>query len=381
MESDLVPAPSTATDVFEYDGLLWKRLPGGTSTFEEFVAAGAQWMELFHETQWNPWRKEELQAESDQARAVRAEWTRAEPGHRMMTEEEVSAWMAEMDREYKARHAADEGRWKRDRKRYSKDREQARYALLEREASRAHLNHQIQGLRSGQIFPGMSPDVRAKRIAELETDLARNEAGIAALADTVGDLETVVDAHGQLPRDRRPLNLVGYDCRRRFRVEELQASISGQHLKIAGENDRTKKSSLRATVAGMERELAALLAVPRLIPEDMCADCDTPMVQHLSAGSDARGCPYWPVRAARMKQAWENVRRILEETKPAEPAPQKPEPLATLPGNLGIGEVIERLKELQAKHPDAVVKRGRANRWELWPAERQQARIADQMSS
>ena len=78
-----------------------------------------------------------------------------------------------------------------------------------------------------------------------------------------------------------------------------------------------------------------------------------------------------------MKQAWENVRYILDRVKPTEPTPPKPEPLATLPGNLGIGEVIERLKELQVKHPDAVVKRGRANRWELWPAEKQQGGSAE----
>lgn len=131
----------------------------------------------------------------------------------------------------------------------------------------------------------------------------------------------------------------------------------------------------------MEHELTVLLAVPRLTPEDMCADCDTPMAQHLASGNDARGCPHWPLRAARMQEAWERVRRILEQTRPAEPVPLKPEPLATLPGNLGIGEVIERLKQLQAKHPDAVVKRGRANRWELWPAEKQQGGSADHTSS
>lgn len=367
--------------VFEHEGVLWRRLPGYTSTFEAFVEAGVQWMEIFHETQWNPWRKEELQVASELARALREEWTRAEPGHQMMTEEEFAAWMADLDRERDARRAAEDARWERDKVHYSEDREHARYALLEREANRARLEDEIEGLRSGELFPGMPPDARAKRIAGLEADRDHNEAEISKLAKTVGDPEAVVDVHGRLPRDRRPLTLVGYDCHRRFRVDELQTSIAAQRESLSTEKDRTKKSSLRARVAGMERELTALLAVPRLTPEDMCADRDTPMTQHLASGSDARGCPHWPLRAARMKQAREDVRRILEETRPAGPLPPKPEPLATVPGNLGIGEVIERLKALQAKHPDAVIKRGRANRWELCRAEKQQGGSAHQTSS
>ncbi len=378
---EMEPAITDDTQqTFEHEGLLWKRLPGGTSTFEEFVAAGVQWMEIFHETQWNPWRKEELQPTSERARAVREEWTRAEPGHRMMTAEEFAAWTTEMDHERDARRAADEARWERDKVHYSEQREHARYALLEREATRVRLMGEIQGLRSGAVFPGMPSNARAKRIAGLESERDHNEAEISKLAETVGDPETVVDVHGRLPRDRRPLTLVGYDCDRRFRVEDLQTSIAAQQEALATEKDRTTKSSLRARVAGMERELTALLAMPRLTPDDMCADCDTPMAQHLAQGGEARGCPYWPVRAARMEQAWENVRRILENAKTTQPALPKPEPLATLPGSLGIGEVIERLKELQAKHPDAVVKRGRANRWELWPAERGQGRATEQPS-
>lgn len=49
------------------------------------------------------------------------------------------------------------------------------------------------------------------------------------------------------------------------------------------------------------------------------------------------------------------------------PEPAKPRPLATIPGNISISEVIARLSTLQEEHPNAVVLRGRANRWELWP--------------
>ena len=58
-----------------------------------------------------------------------------------------------------------------------------------------------------------------------------------------------------------------------------------------------------------------------------------------------------------------------ERSTPTEVEPPKPQPLAVIPSGLAIAEVIERLKVLQAEYPDAVVKRGRANRWELWPAD------------
>lgn len=59
-----------------------------------------------------------------------------------------------------------------------------------------------------------------------------------------------------------------------------------------------------------------------------------------------------------------------ERAKPsqaADPA-SKPEPIAVVASGLPLAEVISRLTELQAQYPDAVVKRGRANRWEIWPA-------------
>ena len=38
-----------------------------------------------------------------------------------------------------------------------------------------------------------------------------------------------------------------------------------------------------------------------------------------------------------------------------------------IPSRLPIAEVMARLAEVQAEHPDAEVRRGSANRWEIWP--------------
>jgi hypothetical protein len=54
------------------------------------------------------------------------------------------------------------------------------------------------------------------------------------------------------------------------------------------------------------------------------------------------------------------------EVEPPTPPKPKPQPLAVIPSGLGIAEVVATLSELQAQYPDAEVRRGRANRWELW---------------
>ena len=59
--------------------------------------------------------------------------------------------------------------------------------------------------------------------------------------------------------------------------------------------------------------------------------------------------------------------KMVERSKPTLPPQPKPEPLAVVPSGLPIADVMQRLVEIQKQHPDAVVKRGRADRWEVWP--------------
>lgn len=316
------------------------------------------------------WREEELEPDCNQARRVMGEWTRAEPDHRMMTEEEVQAWLADMRRASAESLAADEARWARDKERYDADREQARWALLEREAMRARLTPYLEAHRSGTKFPGMQPNLRAKAVAKLEFDHEQNDNEIEKLVRVVGDPEQVVDADGRLPGDRRPLHRVGYSVHRRFKVEELRAAIVVQREKVTATVGRKAKSALEPSLRTRELELTALLAVPRLAPEDMCSECETPLYEHLSGDDDEHtACPRWPMRKARMERAFDNLRFVLDRMQPPEPEPPKPQPVATLPGNLPIADVITRLSELQQEHPAAIVKKGRANQWELWPGE------------
>lgn len=366
---------STTTEqdaqVYEHDGLLWKPVPGSTSTFDDFLHAQSRWMEIFHETRWNPWREDELSDEKERAHHVMCEWTRAEPDFRQMTDREVSAMMSAMKRKHRAEYKADQARWERDKRRYDPAREAARFALLERESIRARQDHELAAYRSGERFPDMAADRRAQEVTNLEAKIQANDAEIERLGRVVGDREDVVDEGGMLPRDRRIGNLVMYDIRRRSQVEELQKSTAKLREQMRSTKDRAEKNKLTAHLHSEDHQLQVLLNVPILAVEDMCADCYTPQFQHASGGDlyESRPCPRWPLYAARMGQVWQLLRSAHERTKPAEPEPPKPQPLATLPGNLPIADVIERLSALRDAHPDAIVKRGRANRWELWPKE------------
>lgn len=283
----------------------------------------------------------------------------------------MGARMAAITRKSNTESKAREERWERDKDRYAPEREKARWALLEREAHQPRKLEELDQLRAGARFPGMPAEKRAHEVAELETSLQKNAAEIARLSVIVGDPEDVVDEYGHLPRDRRTWNVVEYRYRRIKHVGELRQSIAAQQEKVAATRDRSEKSTLKLHLSFDERRLGALLAVPRLQVEQMCADCYTPTFQHTSGGDvyESRPCPPWPMHAARMERVWEILRSASERRQEQTPEPPKPQPLATLPGNLAIGEIIERLKELQEKYPDAVVKRGRSNRWELWPAE------------
>jgi hypothetical protein len=353
---------------FEHEGALWKPLPGCTSTFDDLLCAQRRFSEIFDETLWNPWRESELESESDHARHVMGEWTRAEPGHRPMTKRRVAAMSAAITRKVRAERAADEARWERDKARYDAERERARFALLEQEAIHIRNQRDLAEHRAGTMYPAMPADRRDKAIADLEAKISATEREILRVAAVVGDPEDVVDIDGKLPRDRRKWNLIWYGIRRRQRVEDLQKSIRELREAVAASKDRQEKSTLKSRLSEQDRQLHLLLAVPILSAADMCADCATPNHQHgYGEIHEMWPCRQWPMHAEQMARVWEILRSASTQSKPAETPLPKPQPLATLPGSLPIGEVIERLSALQAEHPDAVVKRGRANRWELWP--------------
>jgi hypothetical protein len=185
--------------VFGHDGMLWKPLPGCVSTFDELLHSQRRWMQIFNETDWDPWRAAELAPECKHAEHVMGEWTRAEPGHRPMTKRRIGAINAAITRKVRAERAADEARWERDRSRYDLERERARLALLERDSIHRSHERELAEHRSRTIYPAMPAARRAEAIAELEAKVEKDEQEIARLATVVGDREDVVDHDGKLP--------------------------------------------------------------------------------------------------------------------------------------------------------------------------------------
>ncbi len=134
---------------------------------------------------------------------------------------------------------------------------------------------------------------------------------------------------------------------------------------MKSEHDRTARAELRTKLNDATRRLDKLLAIPPLTANDMCSECPTPANLHgwvMPAG--AGPCPAWPRAAARVRE----VLMMLQRVAPT-PEPQRlPEvkPLAVIQSGLPIAEVLARLAEIHATYPDAEVRRGKADRWEIW---------------
>jgi hypothetical protein len=147
--------------------------------------------------------------------------------------------------------------------------------------------------------------------------------------------------------------------------------LSQMQPSIPESKDRTERSRLRSELQSAQASLETLLAVPPLAKDDMCSECTRPASHHGWVSPPYEGpCPAWPAWAERLRQVRELLFAATEHTKvKEEPDPPKSRPIAILPSGLPIAEVITRLSELKNEHPDAVVKRGRANKWEIWPAD------------
>lgn len=98
-------------------------------------------------------------------------------------------------------------------------------------------------------------------------------------------------------------------------------------------------------------------------------------------GIDLESYRYWKAVVARMppmtQEEIEAVARILNRIDErrrlcgtdanSSPAPPAPQPIAVIPSGLPIADIMKRLAEIQAENPNAEVRRGSRNTWEIWP--------------
>lgn len=352
-------------NVFEHNGMLWKPKRGCTTTADEFIAAQAVFSEIIHDGRWNPWVRDDRQAEYDHAIEVMDQWRRAEPGHRMLTTRQLEARWAKQDRE-RDRALAELKKTRESRKtKFNEERATARVALIEQRSRLDYEESVLSGYRDGSRFPGMDSSRRQEKLEELKQFVTLRRSEIERLTPIVGNPETVIDENGWLPHERRGAMFFHYRFDREQKVKRLRTEIPELEAAV-DRKDRVKLDMKR-------RELNELLAVPPLTPDDMCSDCPTPVADHGWTTPPYWGpCPAWPGWRARLQKAWTILEGGTREAEAAEkqpPAPPKPQPLATIPSGLPIAEITARLQDLQTQFPDAEVRRGRANRWELWPRE------------
>lgn len=354
---------TTSEGVIEVDGMLWKPKRGASAKVDEFVTARTAFHEISRSSRWNPWVREDRAAEYDQAIAVMDQWRRAEPGHRMLTTKQIEARWARQDREHgQARQRREQEREAR-KARYDEGRAEARLALLEQTSLIPHEQSELGQYRDGTLFPTMDDERRREKITELERSIAARRTEVDRLTAIVGDPETVVDQNGWLPPERREAMLLHYRCEREGKFRRLREALPEMESTIE-RKDRWKVDMLR-------RDLDKLLAVPPLTADDMCSDCPVPLSEH-GWRTMSGPCVAWPGPHARLQQARQILAagmRDAEAAKEQGSRPPKPEPLAVIKSGMPIAEIMTRLAELQAQFPDAEVRRGRANRWELWPKE------------
>jgi hypothetical protein len=248
----------------------------------------------------------------------------------------------------------------------------ARLALLEQRAVLARDSEERDAIAAGEMYPLMPEEDRQLRLAELDAKIGRTSAVVGELSQQAGDMETVADEHGWLPSERRETALTLFAARRVTEVRELRERVTARRAELEEAKGRSERAPLREELRKDSRRLEFLEAIPPLTASDMCSECVTPADWHgfrfeLSDACPERGpCQAWPLWQQRVHQAREILlsSAAKKATPPAEP---KPQPLAVIPGDLQIEEVITRLSAMQAGHPGAIVRRGNRNEWEVWP--------------
>jgi hypothetical protein len=181
---------------------------------------------------WNPCNLEDRAAEHDAALSVCDQWTRAEPGFRSKTTEEVEAeqeaWLAGLDARVAAEVTWAEGERAERATGYEPRREAVRLAYLEERGLLADKIRERDEIVSGQLFLYMEDKRKQAHLAGLDRAITRSAQAADQLAKAVGDPETVVDRDGWLPAERRELSLARFRAGRITEVRELRTRVQAR---------------------------------------------------------------------------------------------------------------------------------------------------------
>ncbi|GAA4561022.1 hypothetical protein [Pseudonocardia xishanensis] len=360
----------TQEQVTAPNGVAWTRAPGGTTSGHQLLEALNGISGIYGDVprRWNWWEEGRQRREHDRHMAVLEEWDNgAEELPPDESEARMKAWSDDFDKRYeeerrrRAQLAADT---------YDEERASQRLQYLRDTADAAFFGHVLR-----KPANAAQRDGAARREAEAR-------ASAAELLHTIGDPEQVIDKRGYLPSERRATNL-------------------GAHT------DYWRHRLLREWSTKDRRQFNALLKMPPPSPDDMCSECEAPAEWHEydisvrlfhpppAPGSQAEKIaqlmPGWWERcpactAYRIGHVWGGSHALpdfdggqwvamlppllrtlftSEPPKARKKRAPKPKPLATIPPG-PIDEVMARLAEAKAAHPDAEVRTGAGGVLELW---------------
>ena len=287
-----------------------------------------------------------------------------------MSLKQWEAQEARRERKREQQRAKDEARRERDKSRYDEERSTARLRLIELQSSLDHGLTELAGFRDGTKFPAMDPKRRSsedrgtgvRRLSgsERRSTASRRSSAIprTSLMSTAGCRVTGVSGTGG---------------RTGWTVSARSATSSGgcQNWKPLSRPPAiaAERRDHRAKLAEATRDLDRLIAEgPFTADGHVLGVCDPDGASRVGLASRPSPVPRGPAGppgCAKRDRCSRRSRRTETrgELPPAEP---KPQPLAIVPSGLPIADVVAKLTELQQQFPGAEVRRGRANRWELW---------------
>ena len=260
----------------ELDGFLWKPKPGTTVTAEEFTRARSVMRDIHRAVEWNPWVQDDRADEYAAALEIVGQWTRAEPGYRPQSAEELRPTIDQQVAADRARLAAERERAEQDRAeragRYDRERDEARLALLGQMAILAGKTRERDQLASGKLYPAMEDERRQEELAKLDLYIKAVARTVDELTRVVGDAEAVWDENGWLPSERRALSLEIFAECRVNEVRELRDRVATQRPDLNAAGGRSGHAQISEALLRDTARLRFLEAIPPLDAADMCSN-------------------------------------------------------------------------------------------------------------
>ncbi len=320
-------------------------------------------------------------ASYDTALKTLEQWTSADPSPPGKTLEECEAGLEQRLAEADARFLAAQAQAEQDRaeraKHYDRDRAEARLALLEEQGSLASKVRERDEILTGELFRCAPEKDRRRLLASLERGIAAKTREVDDLLAIIGDPETVADASGWLPAERREMALVLFKSERGQQVRDLRARVADAQATLKSLKDKAERANARQVLHEDQAHLAYWEQMAPLQAADMCSECGSPAWHAPGTTYSIDGfyvtggpCPAWP-RWAKSIAALHETLRQPRQGPLKEPPSSPPQPIAVLAPGVPIEEVIAQLTTIQTDHPGAEVRQGRGHRWEIWPAPRQ----------